>query len=150
MSHRVWTEAMDDILREVYPAGGGPAVSAAIWNRLRVRVDRSHATGRAYRLGLITTNRGGYKSRTQWAPEEEQVLRTHYVTGGPDACMRLLAGRSREAIAIRAQRLGLRVRQGADAGGAMICDDNALCAAMRRIDELTRSRLRQRDAGAEA
>jgi len=77
-----------------------------------------------------------------WTEHEDEILRDHYVLDGVPACQRRLPGRSRGAIWGRAYHLGLHTRTpkyGAD--GAYRCDDRALTAAMRRIDDLVRYRL---------
>lgn len=47
-----------------------------------------------------------------WSPAEEAVIRAYYPRGGALACQPLLPARQAEAIAMKAQRLGVRYRDG--------------------------------------
>jgi hypothetical protein len=102
-----WTEAEDDRLRLAYAAGERIDLAAEEIGRTA-----NAARSRAEKLGLSgshTAGRGGWATEPDWTVEEERILRELYGTARPSEIASRL-GRSKGAVYVRANQLGLRDR----------------------------------------
>lgn len=91
---RRWTPAMDDRLRDLYPAVGSDAAAA-------LGVSRSAVKNRAHALGLRRPDRA-------WAAAELAAVRDGYSAGRPAAAIAAEIGRTEMAVRRQAFKLGVR------------------------------------------
>lgn len=115
---RSWTPAEDAIIHAHY-AQDGPTATVqhlvdAGYGRTRLAVEgRAHELRRsAIREAGADTGQLRTRRDRRWSPAEEAIVREHYETAGPSACLGRLhtmgAKCTREALREYARRLGLR------------------------------------------
>lgn len=99
-----WTPEEDVILKHYYRSKGLVYCVQRIPNHSQAAI--------IVHAGLLGLSKKRPKPRSQWTEDEESILLKHYVNGGTTACMEFLPGRTRNAIAHRARKLGLQTKVG--------------------------------------
>lgn len=107
----LWTPAEDLVLRQHFILGGAAFCKTLLPNRTRLAI-----RNRAWDIGLRTTaeERTAIRARTSgkgapWSKDELLILRAYYPQVGPSGLAQFFPKRTRDAIYIKASRLGLRM-----------------------------------------
>lgn len=93
-----WSEKEKKIILEWFPKEG-----IKVRSRLKDRSDAS-IYSEADHLGVAIKKRTKKSSNSMWTSEEDEIIKNHYIKDGVDECLKLLPGRSRQALIIRANR----------------------------------------------
>lgn len=99
-----WTSEEDALLKRHYRSKGLAYCVQRIPNHSQAAI--------IVHAGLLGLSKKRPKPRSQWTGDEEDVLLKYYVDGGTAACMEFLPGRTRNAVAHRARKLGLQTKVG--------------------------------------
>jgi hypothetical protein len=116
----VWTNAEDEILRDIYKTRS----LVSQMHRLPGRSFES-ARMRAHRIGLADP------AFSAWTPEEDEVIRRAYANGTPiKVAIRDLPGRKPRATIARAERIGLTGKFNGTTGSSFSWVEQALRKAL--------------------
>lgn len=81
----MWTENEKDIVRRIYPVGGPTECKKMLPKKSIEQIKRfAHYAGIKLAFG----------HRSQWRPEEDAILREHYIASGAEFCHAILPGRT--------------------------------------------------------
>jgi len=97
-----YSEADEYLIRQWYPKWGS-AKLALMLNRSKIAI-----LHKAREMGLECINKDKVcKRKDIWSEEEIEILRRFYPKGGTEACLQRLPLRSKNAIWVKAQKLGI-------------------------------------------